>query len=178
MRVCVCQEPTAALIANPLLPFNPANPKLQTVCRLFSSGLKKAGSYPEGSLKICWKKKSPSSWFLHCAAWHLFITVMDGEVHLTLLLAITLFTGRRKKSRIITETGTVTNFHICRWHCYTWRRASWSCGHSNKLKALEVVGRNKHEKAREELLRKQILHLLLLHQRETEGGSRRTECTC
>lgn len=57
VRVCVCQEPTAALIANPLLPFNPANPKLQTVCRLFSSGLKKAGSYPEGSLKICWKKE-------------------------------------------------------------------------------------------------------------------------
>lgn len=59
-RVCVCEreKPMAALIANPLLPFNPANPKLQTVCRLFSSDLKKAGSSSGGSLKIRRKKRN------------------------------------------------------------------------------------------------------------------------
>lgn len=179
---CVCQEPTAALKANPLLPFNPANPKLQTVCWLFSSGLKKAGSYPEGSLKICWKKEISEQLILtlcsmtfvyNCHGWR-------GPSH-----AVTghhLVYGKKKKVKRYHWNGnshklshlplTLLYFKTCETVKHE------SCGHSNKLKAVEVVGRNKHEKAREELLRKQILHLLLLHQRETEGGSRRTECTC
>lgn len=38
-------------------PSIPLIPNSELLCRLFSSGLKKAGSYPEGSLKICRKKE-------------------------------------------------------------------------------------------------------------------------
>lgn len=104
---CVCVrergKPTATHIADPLLPFNPANPKLQTACRPFCSDLKKAGSSSEGSLKIKYsgKKESQSSWFLHCAAWHLFRSVVDGEVHLELLLATALFQGEKSTRTLL-----------------------------------------------------------------------------